>query len=56
MYNFKDCVSVFLCSVFAPASFLYNVVDSCQLKSMSADDKSLDNLIGNKNLGSIGSD
>lgn len=54
--NFKDCVAMFLCPVFAPAGLPYNVIDPCQLKSVSADNKSLDNLIGDENLGSVGSD
>ena len=56
LYDFENCISVFLCLLFAPASFPYDVVHSCQLKSMSADNQALDNLIRDENLGSVGLD
>ena len=56
LYDFEDRISVFLCLVFAPTGFPYDVVHSCQLKSMSADNQALDNLIRDEDLGSIGLD
>jgi hypothetical protein len=47
---------VFLCLIFAPPRFPYNRIHTCQLKSVSTDDKTLNNLVGDKNFGSIRSD
>jgi hypothetical protein len=56
LYDFEDGISVFLRLVFAPAGLPYDVLRSCQLKSVRADDQALDNLIRNKHFGSEGSD
>lgn len=56
IYNLKDCISVFLCLIFVPLCFPYNRVHTCQLKSVSTDNKMLNNLVRDKHFGSIRSD
>jgi len=54
--DFEEGISMCLCVVLAPTRFPYNIIHFFQLASMSTDHKALDDLIGDKHFGSIGSD